>query len=277
MRFDGYAGTIRTDRPFDEVAQVFAHDLGAVIARGKAMKRYGEVLRVEHAGHCAVWVGRDHGNGSIYFEGKGESTPELVASVRKRFEHGVARGDVCEDYDAEGAFERLQAIVRVAKGPRVKAGYVHLSDDPHDGRTWASGVRGSNYVRLYEAGKMADRLHYGKPNWARLELEARPHYAADKLAAARMSPLEFWGLSAWTQRVAEAVTQVDVPRYLVERDKPTHDKTRRYLATTFRRFWEECFADGQDWTCIGRDFEEIWRQDDELAEVLRNRGSDAPR
>lgn len=29
----------------------------------------------------------------------------------------------------------------------------------------------------------------------RAELEARPHYARDKLAASSMSPLEVWGLS----------------------------------------------------------------------------------
>ena len=116
MRFDAYAGTIKVDRPFDEVAQVLSYDLGGIVVRGKPVKRFGEVLRVERSGHCAVWVGRDHGNDSVYFEGKGESSPDLVAAVRARFEHGVARADVCEDYDDKDAFESLRPSSERTKG-----------------------------------------------------------------------------------------------------------------------------------------------------------------
>lgn len=273
MRFDGYAGNVPADRPLEEVAEVLRFALGGVVNRGRPVKRYGEVLRVEHAGHCAVWLGRDTGNDLIYFEGKGESAPELAQAVRRHFPgHTVSRADVCEDYDEEGAFERLQSLIRAHKGPRVRAGYVALPDDPAEGRTWAAGVRGGvSYIRLYEAGKMRERRHYGRPHWTRLEHEVRPHYAADKAAAAAMTPLELWGVSAWTRRVAEAITTVDVPRYEVERELPTHDKTRLYLARAFRRFFEECLADGQDWQCIGRDFEDIWEQDDRAQELMRQR------
>ena len=100
--------------PMEEVASVLAYELGAHVKRGRPVRRYGEVLRVEHAGHCAVWVGRDVGNDCIYFEGKGESTPDLVEAIRSRFPaHSVARADVCEDYEAEGAFERLRDIAWV--------------------------------------------------------------------------------------------------------------------------------------------------------------------
>jgi hypothetical protein len=265
VRFDAYAGTIKGDRPFQEVAQVLAHDLDGIVVRGKPVKRFGEVLRVERAGHCAVWVGKDHGNGSVYFEGKGESSPDLVTSVRSRFEHGVSRADVADDWNHETAFDRLQAIVRQHKGPQVAGAYEKLPDDPTQGRTWAAGRRGSNaYIRVYEAGKMKERLHFNKPHWVRGELECRPHYAADKVAAASMSPVDFWGMSPWTRRVAEALFEIDVPRYEVEYRPPTHDKTRVYLANTFRRFWETCIDDGQDGNCILADFKEIWRQSDEI-------------
>lgn len=272
MRFDAYAGSIKTDRPFEEVAHVFAHDLGAVIARGKALRRVGEVLRVEHGGHCAVWVGRDHGNDSIYFEAKGESTPEVVKSVRARFEHGVSRVDVCEDYDEEEAFQRLRNIITAAKGPRVRGFFERLPDDPAEGATWAAGVRGSvAYLRLYEAGKMKERLHHRRPNWVRCEIEARPK-SRDKAAVASMSPLEVCGLSAWTHRVAEAVTTVEVPRYEAQREAPTFDKTTLYLARAFRRHWEEMLAHGETWPCIGRTFEDVWANDDALAALLQSRG-----
>jgi hypothetical protein len=269
MRFDGYAGNVE-GRPFEEVAQVLAMDLGGVLTRGRPVKRYGEVLRVEHGGHCAVWVGNDRGNGLVYFEGKGESSPELVESVRKRWPgHAVARGDVCEDYDGEGVFEHLLAGLREHKGPRVRGAFVQLSDDPGDPRTYGAGQRGGvAYTRLYEAGKMAERAHFGRPFWARLEGEFRPHYAADKKAAAVMSPLEFWGLTSWTKRVAEWAAEVEVPRYCPERLAPTFDRTREYLARVFRRHWEESLAEGRDWDCIGREIEAIWKADDDMAALL---------
>lgn len=264
MRFDAYAGNIR-DRHLDEVAQVLSWALGGTLTRGRPVRRYGSVLRVEHAGHCAVWLGRDTVNDCIYFEGKGEASPDLAAAVRKHFKrHTVSRADVCEDYDEPGAFERLQGIVRRCVGSRTKAGYVALPDDPEDGRTWAVGARkgAGAYLRLYEAGKTPERRSLGRPHWVRAELEAKPHYAADKAAAAEMPPLAFWGLSAWSQRVGEALSSVEVPRYEGPQRSYSADKTTLYLARTFRRYFEERLAEGRDWAAWGREIEAIWQAED---------------
>lgn len=272
MRFDAYAGTIgETD--FPHVAQVLASELGGAVRRGSARRRYGEVLDIEVVGRQAAWVGLDRGNGTVYFEGKGETSPDLVEAVRRHFpDHGCARVDVCEDYDEAGAFDRLVKLVRRHKGPRVEAGYVRLPDDPEKGRTWSAGVRGGvGMVRVYEAGKMRERLHYGRPNWARLELECRPHYARDKRHAARASPLDVWGFSAWTCRVGEVVAQVPIPRFEPERTASTHDRRTLYLARTFRRHFEELLSDLGDWECVGREIQQIWREDDEISELLAAR------
>jgi hypothetical protein len=215
-------------------------------------------------GRQVAWLGFDRGNGSVYFEGKGETSPDLVKAVRCHFpSHGVARADVCEDYDEPGAFDRLIKVVRKHKGPKVDAAYVRLPDDPEKGRTWSAGVRGGvGMVRVYEAGKMRERLHYGRPNWARLELEARPHYARDKRLAATASPLEFWGFATWTLRVGQVITQVPIPRFEPEAHDTSHDKRTLYLARTFRRHWEEMLSDLGDWECIGREIEQVWREDE---------------
>lgn len=272
MRWDAYAGNL-SDRQIGEVAEVLSWALSGTVSRGRSVRRYGEVLRVELAGHCAVWVGRDSGNDLIYFEGKGETSPELVQAVRKHFpSHTVARADVCEDFDAAGAFEALQAVIRQHKGDRVRGGYVALPDDAAEGRTWAAGSRGGTaFMRLYEAGKMKERAHFNRPSWVRVEGEFRPHYAADKLAAASMAPLQMWGTSAWTHRVAEALCQVPIPRYEPERQSSTFDKTTLYLARTFRRHWEEMLSDLGDWECIGRELAAVWKADDDAAEALRRK------
>jgi hypothetical protein len=276
MRLDAYAGNVRAEASFSEVAEVLGWSLGGLVTRGRPVRRYGEVLKVEHAGRTAVWVGRDVGNQLIYFEGKGETSPEVAAAVRKHFPgHTVSRADVCEDYDEEGAFERLVSICRHYKGDRTYGGFVKVSDDPGDGRTYEVAKRTSLvYGRVYQAGLMKERMHLGRPHWTRAEFECKPHYAKDKARAATMAPVEFLGMSGWSKRVGEALTHVEIPRYAPEHDAPTFERTQVYLARVFRRHWEEALSEGRDWTCIGKEFEEVWRVDDEAREAFsKRRGS----
>ena len=263
MKLDAYTATIK-DREYGYVAETLAMSLQGFICKGRPMRRYTSTLNIDVDNRTAAWIGLDAASGSVYVEGKGATSPALAKAIRVHFpEHSVPRLDVCEDYDEEGAFDALQAIVRASKGARVKAGYVALPDDVQDGKTWAVGARGGvGYVRLYEAGKHPDRLHLGRPNWARVELECRPHYARDKLAAAHMSPLDVWGFASWTHSVAEALTTCQVPRFEPEVRKYSFDKTTRYLAMTFRRHFEEMMSNGED---IGRTLQAVWEEEDALA------------
>lgn len=262
MRFDAYAATIPGADVY-RVSQVLASCLDGVVSRGRPVRRFSATLAIDVGPRMAAWVGLDATSGAVYVEGKGETSPQLVNAIRGHFPgHSAPRIDVCEDYDHPGAFEALQALVRGSKGPRVKGGYVALPDDQEDGRTWAAGKRGGvGYLRLYEAGKHPDRVHLGRPDWTRLELECRPHYARDKVAAASMSPLDVWGMAGWTHRVAQAVTQSPVSRFEPEIRRYSSDKTTRYIALTFRRHLQEMHDQGED---IVRTFKAIWQEEDEL-------------
>jgi hypothetical protein len=268
MRFDAYAATIR-DSEFGYVAEAIASSIGGIVSKGKPMRRYATTLSIDSGPRMAAWVGFDQASGAVFVEGKGDTSPALAQSIRVHFPgHSVARADVCEDYDEEGAFERIQSIVRAHKGAKVKGGYVALPDDVQDGRTWAAGVRGGvAYFRNYEAGKHPDRLHLNRPNWARAEGEFRPHYARDKLAAARMAPVEFWGLTAWSHRVGEALTQVPINRFEPEIRKYSYDKTTRYIANTFRRHFQDMLANGED---IARTLQGVWQEEDSYNPRGRN-------
>jgi hypothetical protein len=262
MRFDAYAATIKeVELPY--VAESLASSLNGIVCKGRPMRRYVHTLTVDVGSRMAAWVGLDAASGSIYVEGKGETAPDLARAIRVRFpEHGVPRADVAEDYDQPGAFDALLSLVRSVKGSRVKGGYVALPDDMQDGKTWAAGVRGGEgFVRVYEAGKHPDRVHMGRPDWARIEGEFRPHYARDKAAASRMQPLEFWGLTAWTHKVGEAVAQVPITRFEPEIRRYSHDKTTRYIANTFRRHLEEMLENGED---IARTFQAVWEEQDDM-------------
>lgn len=269
MRFDAYTASIK-DQKYRYVADSIADRLGGIVAAGKPMPRYGEVVNVDVGNRMACWVGVNTDSGHIYVEGKGETSPGLADSLRVNFpDHSAPRIDVCEDFNEPGAFDALIGIVRGAKGPRVKGGYVALPDDVEDGKTWAAGVRGGvGFIRCYEAGKHPDRVHLGKPNWARLELECRPHYARDKVAAARMTPLQVWGMSAWTRAVGEAVTHVEIPRFQAEIRQYSHDKTTRYIANTFRRHFEEMLVNGEH---LERTIRAVWEEQDEFNKLARNR------
>ena len=236
------------------------------------MRRYATTVSIDVGNRSAAWVGLDSASGAVYVEGKGETSPDLARIIRTHFpDHSCPRADVCEDYDEPGAFEALQSVVRQHKGPRVKGGYVALPDELEDGRTWSAGVRGGvGYIRVYEAGKHPERVHLGRPHWARLELECRPQYSHAKLAAARMAPGELWGMSAWTHRVGEAVTQTPLSRFEPLVRKYSHDKTTRYIANTFRRHLEEMLANGED---VARTFQSVWEEDDAAKRGASGRGA----
>ena len=171
--------------------------------------------------------------------------------------------DACEDYDAPGAFDSLVALLDRSKDPRVKSDEIRPRDGDR-GRTIYYGSPTSRvYVRCYEAGKMRDRLHFGRPDWARAEAQVRPGKAAEKRLAASVTPLQAWGFGAWTQRAAEALSQVEVPRFAPHVVPPTFDRTTLYLARAFRRHLEEMKADFGSWACVGEEFEAVWRADDE--------------
>ena len=182
MRFDGYGATIRTETP-REIVACLADALNTKPEAGPAVRRFGVTTGFNVGPRLAVWMGIDPNPETdiCYIEAKGETTPQVVEGDQAELS-GPQRAtpDVCEDYDEPGAFDALQALVRATKGPKVKGGYVALPDDEKDGKTWSAGTRGGvGYLRVYEAGKHPDRVHLGRPNWARAELEARPHYAKD--------------------------------------------------------------------------------------------------
>lgn len=261
MKFDAYAATIR-NHELGYIVECVARSVKGTVCRGKPQRRFATTVNIDTGPRTAAWVGFDESTGLIYVEGKGETTPDLVKGIRTHFpDHTAPRIDSCEDYDDPGAFETLQRLIRHSKGDRVKGGYIALPDDVQDGRTWTAGTRGGvGYIRVYEAGKHPDRVHLNRPNWVRVEAEMRPHYARDKAAAARMSPLDVWGLSSWTHRVGELLSQVSIDRFEPEIRRYSHDKTTRYIALTFRRHLEEMLANGEHLEATIRD---VWREHDE--------------
>jgi hypothetical protein len=270
MKFDAYAGNVTGSRP-EEVAAMLAFGVQGRPERGRPRGRYGDVFEVKDGAESVGWVGHDSALDAAYFEFKGARTPDVVTSIRKHWPdaHTVSRMDSCEDYSAAGAFEQLVALLDRCKDPRVKSDEIRPRDGDR-GRTIYYGSPTSRvYVRCYEAGKMKERLHFNRPDWARAEAQVRPGKAIEKRVAAQCSALDAWGFGKWTQRAAEELSQVDVQRFVRTDPPPTYDRTTLYIARTFRRHLEEMRADFGAWSCVGSEFEAIWALDDEAAAARR--------
>jgi hypothetical protein len=264
MKFDAYAGNV-SGAASEEVAEVIGYSLRGGLSRGRPRGRYHDVFDVKDGPEPSGWVAHDPHLDTAYFEFKGLRTPEVVACLRRHWPqaHRVSRMDACEDYSAPGAFGSLVALLDRHKDPRVQSIEIRPRDGDRGSTVYFGSPSSRVYVRCYEAGKMKERLHFAKPDWARAEAQVRPGKSAEKLAASVCSPLEAWGYAAWTRRAAEELSQVDVPRFAPPSTVPTFDRTTLYLARAFRRHFEEMRADFGDWECVGRELEAVWAADDE--------------
>lgn len=270
MRFDAYAGNV-SGSTAEEVATMVAWSLKGRIERARPRGRYSDVFEVLDGPEGVGWVGHDAYLDTAYFEFKGQRTPDTSAAIRKHWssKHTVSRVDSCEDYDEEGALGRLVALVDRLKDPRVKAKAIVPRGLSDDGATYYWGSSTSRViVRVYEAGKMKERRHFNRPGWVRAEAQVRPGKALEKQAAAQITPLDAWGFSGWSRRVAEVLSSCDVQRFAPECEPPSFDTTTLYLARAFRRHWQEMLADFGSWECIGRELQAVWSADDE-AEAQR--------
>lgn len=237
----------------------------ARVERGRPRGRYHDVFEVK-AGHDLVgWVAHDAQIDTAYFECKGATTPQCVGAIRKHWAdaHTVSRLDSCEDFNEEGCYGRLVRLVDASADPRVKSDEIRPRNGDRGITTYWGSPTSRVMVRCYEAGKMKERLHLAKPHWVRVEAQVRPGKAAEKAAAARVSPVDAWGWSRWSHRCASALTEVEVQRFCAPAEAAQFDKTTLYLARAFRRHFEELLAERGDWTCVGRELESVWAQDDD--------------
>jgi hypothetical protein len=274
MRFDAYHGNVWEGR-FDHVAELIAHHLHGRVQRGRPRGRYGCVLDVFDGAESVGWVADDTVNQTSYFEFKGQRSPDVAKALREGLApgaHNVSRADVCEDYCEPGAHLRLvQLVDRAKQDPRVLSEAITPRDGDRGETVYWGSRKSSLLVRVYEKGKQKENLHLRRFDWARLELQCRPSKAEHKRLAATLDPLSLWGFGKWTKNVAEAATGLELERFAPPQEAPQFDRTTVYIATAFRRHFEEMKSEGMDWECIGREFEAIWKHSDTIKRGLGQR------
>lgn len=203
IRFDGYSATTQAANPHQLIA-LFGD--GFDVREGRGYHSFGHKVSLSDASGTeagSVMWGGAHGDRSM-IEVKGEHSPRVVEALRSAFPHRATRLDACADFDALGAFERLDSACMAIKTKHRLKGEQRGDwiDFPELGRTrMLGGVNAVSRLRLYDKGRQPEYVHLGKPNWARIEAQVRPAKDA-KSTFSTASPQDVWGASPWLRELA---------------------------------------------------------------------------
>lgn len=265
IRFDAYSATTTVAKPTDllQILSAQAGDSRIILNQGKGFHTFGERISVKDESGSeygsVMWGGRQGDRCMI--EVKGERTPAAVEAIRSAFPHRVTRVDACADFDVLGAFESLLApCIEVKKAHRLKGSKAgDWEDFPEDGRTLYVGSTASAVrVRLYEKGKQPEYRHLERPNWARIEVQARPA-KEHKTEFASLSPADVWGASTWTRELAGRVLAEHIDAHpagtiyrLTERDSAL-----RWMCKQYGTHLLDLANDLGGWDMLGRTLKEM--------------------
>ena len=265
VNFDAYTATT-TSAKRDDLGQVFFDVLGLgnfKLKTGKGFHTFSDRLAfctVEGQEVGAVqWGGRQ--GDRVMLEVKGEHSPAVVETFRKRFPHRVTRVDACADFDAPGAFQRLYKACRTVKKAHGIVGgkFGDWEDFPEKGRTLYLGARSSvTRARLYEKGLQPEYQHLNKKDWVRLEVQVRPAGDA-KFEYSKVSPLDVWGASKWSRDIAAQVLKEHIdphPAGSVNR-LSERENALRWMCKQYGAHLVSLAHDLGGWDCVGLTLSEM--------------------
>jgi hypothetical protein len=195
----------------------------------------------------------------------GESAAKVAEVLRTEYatKHRVTRADACIDYSEPGAYDRLQDLalgVAKEKGIKVNTAGDHLLT--LEGRTLYLGAPTSHTrLRLYDkAAELRQKLRWSPKRvtvpdeLARLECQVRPQTPGAKYLAARASPIELMGSSAWMRELMLRVGGLELAPFEAGRPWRQADDDRAYgaLLAQYGGLLKRVCADLGSWDMVGR-------------------------
>lgn len=254
LRCDAYTATLQ-DVAHNDVLEWVIHSVPVheqvLIGRDGALPRW----RYDHAvgvsdGRTLVAVVRWGGNGDgVSVEFKGSVADSVYQSFRDMWPmHSCSRMDACLDRTRSGLFDLVHAACMAIASearPRVLTEPKGLGwDQPGDyGRTKYFGSRKSSdlHLVLYEKGfERRDRGGLAESDvdlaHVRLEASAHPQKKHAKDALSRCTPLQVFGLSAWSRAMFEAFAGFEADPVRLPERVSDDDRTMAALLHSYGSF-----------------------------------------
>lgn len=289
--FDWYRATVPASVELLASACLDLAGPSARVVNGKGRFNYLHSLTVEAHGDRVATILHGGSNGHPNVEASGQNAPALAAMLRAGGEHRVTRCDIAVDLHGDGLFKQLRRRAhRIARDNGIACREVRNPTDASKGETVYLGSRKSAvFARIYEKGK-AERTAYLEDgegvygngqasvygnvpaevldSWVRVELEVKPQKEM-KAVAARLEPHQFWGISAWTQRLAQEVLDMAAdPIPFHPRRTASDERAFRFMCAQYRNLLRRRAADvhGGDRMALAREIVDL---------VFDDRASDA--
>lgn len=272
VRFDAYTATTCLLKP-DEALDLFNY-AGMTRQVGRGFHTFAERVSVHDSSGDQVgsvsYGGRQ--GGRVMVEVKGYMTPTVVSSLRDAVPHRCTRVDACADFERPAVFdELLDVVLSVKKEFKLYGERRGDWEMPELGRTQTLGADSSAVkARLYEKGKQPEYRHLLRPNLCRLEVEIRPAKDA-KDTYSMLSPMQVWGASKWTRRLASDVLEQmldPVPPGTVRRDSQ-RDRALKWMCAQYGPHLVSLAADLGSWACLGQTLQEMVSEERDIKQRIK--------
>ena len=257
-RFDWMSATVRDD--VDEITNTLATALDGEIsdARGLNGYRASRIIKRDDETLARVLFGGSPG-GNPHMIASGATTDEVVPVLRGAWAgaHEVTRMDTAQDFDQEGGYEALRAVLlRLAESNGITTTSMESTRNGVTSRTTYLGAPSSRVrVRLYEKGRYEHQLGHAdeSEHWCRLEAQLRPTGKPARQRAAELDALAAWGLSRWTRDLAREAMGVDVePVTMQLRREPDYMRALRSLQRQYGATLQRALEVEGSWDGVGR-------------------------
>jgi len=240
-----------------EIWDTLEGTLGGVLESARGLNGYEKSMIVKRDGETLAKVFYGGYNGWPNVLASGAATDDVAPVVRSAWPvHEVTRMDSAQDFDAEGGYEKVRAVL-VDLSERVGISRREIESVVRGIRsrtTYLGSPSSRVQLRLYEKGMFEQQLgnESAPSSWFRLEGQFRPTGPA-RSRASELNASEAWGCSPWTREVASVVMNLDVDRVTMhlKRD-PDYLRAVQALQRQYTATLQKVLQVEGSWDAVGR-------------------------
>jgi hypothetical protein len=242
-----------------EVSEVLAGTLGGELEKGRGLNGYTHANLVKRADETLARVLYGGPNGWCHVIASGAQTDDVAPVIRGAWKglHEVTRMDTAQDFDQEGGYEQIRALMLdIAESAGLSRQEVESVVNGQRSRTTYLGAPSSRVrVRLYEKGAMERQSGNdgALEHWIRLEAQIRPTGQNARQNASELDASEAWGQSRWTRELARRAMDLDVPQVTMQlRREPDYMRAIRACRDQYAATLKKALLHEGSWENVGK-------------------------